>query len=370
MPARRIVVLPGDGIGPEVTGEAVRVLQEVAHRGPHSFEFEWQLIGGAALRAGMLPLPGETRDACISADAVLLGAVGDPAFDDRPAGGRPESGLLALRQAMGVYANLRPARVHDALASATPLKAEIARSVDMVIVRELTGGLYFGEPRSESPDAALNTLRYSRFEIERIARTAFDAARRRRRRVLSVDKANVLETSRLWRRIVSEVAADYPDIALEHIYVDACAMKMIIDPGSIDVLLTENLFGDILSDEAGALCGSLGLLPSASLGEGPGLFEPVHGSAPSIAGQGVANPIGAIASAAMLLRDGLGLVEEGNAVDAAIGHALASGARTADIAGPADRAVSTSAMTDAIIAAMAGRIEADSGRLTPAPTRP
>ena len=353
MAAFRIVVLPGDGIGPEVTSAAVRVLQEAGARGHHRFEFVNAAIGGAALHAGRPPLPAETREACISADAVLLGAVGDPAFDGRPAGERPESGLLALRQAMGVYANLRPARVHSALADATPLKPEIARHVDMLIVRELTGGLYFGEPRSEHPDRAVNTLTYSRFEIERIARTAFDAARRRRRHVLSVDKANVLETSRLWRRVVSETAASYPDVTLEHMYVDACAMKMIMDPGSIDVLLTENLFGDILSDEAGALCGSLGLLPSASLGDGPGLFEPVHGSAPTIAGQGRANPIGAIASAAMLLRDGLGLADEGNAVDGAIASALAAGARTADIASAGARALSTSAMTDAVIAAMA-----------------
>ena len=355
MPApRRIVVLPGDGIGPEVTAAAVRVLQAVAHRGPHAFAFDFAMIGGAALRAGRQPLPAETRDACIAADAVLLGAVGDPAFDGRPAGDRPESGLLALRQAMDVYANLRPARVHPALAGATPLKPDIAGRVDMLIVRELTGGLYFGEPRFEQADTALNTLAYSRVEITRIARVAFEAARRRRRHVLSVDKANVLETSRLWRRVVAEVSAEYPDVSLAHMYVDACAMQMIVDPGSIDVLLTENLFGDILSDEAGALCGSLGMLPSASLGEGPGLFEPVHGSAPSLAGQGVANPIGAIASAAMLLRDGLGLVDEGNAIDAAIALSLERGARTADIAGPQNRALTTSAMTDSIIEALTG----------------
>lgn len=357
--AFRIAVLPGDGIGPEVTAAAVRVLQEVAQRTAHSFEFDFQMIGGVALHAGGDPLPAETREACISADAVLLGAVGDPAFDANPAGHRPESGLLALRQAMGVYANLRPAKVHPALAGATPLKPEIAGRVDMLIVRELTGGLYFGEPRFEQPDAALNTLRYSRYEIERIARVAFEAARRRRRHVLSVDKANVLETSRLWRRVVSEVGAAYPDVTLEHMYVDACAMKMVIDPGSIDVLLTENLFGDILSDEAGALCGSLGLLPSASLGDGPGLFEPVHGSAPSIAGRDLANPIGAMASAAMLLRDGLGLLEEGNAIDAAIASSLASGGRTADIAGADVRSLGTAAMADTIIAVVGSGLKVD-----------
>jgi 3-isopropylmalate dehydrogenase len=347
----RIVVLPGDGIGPEVTACAVRVLQEVAGRSSRRFEFETHPIGGAALRAGLPPLPERTRDACLSASAVLLGAVGDPEFGDRAPAERPESGLLELRRALGVYANLRPARMHDALRDATPLKGDIAAGVDLVIVRELVGGLYFGEPRDEQADAALNTLRYTRQEIERIARVAFDLARHRRRHVLSVDKANVLETSRLWRRVTSEVARAYPDVALEHMYVDACAMKLVLDPRGVDVLLTENLFGDILSDEAGAICGSLGLLPSASLGDGPGLFEPVHGSAPGLAGQDRANPIGAIASAAMLLRDGLKLREEGDAIDRAIGAALDQGFRTADIAAGGG-AIGTAAMTDRIIAAM------------------
>ena len=350
MPQRfRIVILSGDGIGPEVTQAAVRVMQEVAHRSANHLQFDTHLIGAAALRAGLAPLPDDTREACLSANAVLLGAVGDPAFDHRPPRERPESGLLALRQALGVYANLRPAKLHAALGASSPLKA--AR-VDMVIVRELTGGLYFGEPRSEQADEAVNTLRYSRHEVERIARVAFDLARRRRRQVLSVDKANVLETSRLWRRVTIEVARDYPDVALEHMYVDACAMKLVLDPGALDVVLTENLFGDILSDEAGAICGSLGLLPSASLGDGPGLFEPVHGSAPSIAGQDRANPIGAIASAAMLLRDGLKLAQEGDAIDRAIDAALAAGHRTADIAAPGETAVGTAAMTDAVLAAL------------------
>ena len=342
----RIVVLPGDGIGPEVTAAAVRVLQEIAGRSPHPFHFESHLIGGAALRAGKPPLPDETREACLAADAVLLGAVGDPAFDK--ADQRPESGLLALRRAMGVYANLRPAKIYAPLAAASPLKPAIAAGIDMIIVRELTGGLYFGEPRFEQRDAALNTLPYSRSEVERIARIAFDLARMRRRRLLSVDKANVLETSRLWRRVVDEMSTAYPDVTVEHMYVDACAMKLVLEPAALDVVLTENLFGDILSDEAGAICGSLGLLPSASLGDGPGLFEPVHGSAPAIAGQDRANPIGAIASAAMLLRDGLGLREEGDAVDRAIDAALASGARTADIAA-GEPSLGTAAMTDRIV---------------------
>ena len=361
-----IVILPGDGIGPEVTASAVRVLQEVAHRSGRPLAFETHLIGGAALRAGLAALPDETRDACMAADAVLLGAVGDPAFDDRAPGDRPESGLLALRRAMGVYANLRPAKLHEALAGSTPLRSDVASGTDMIIVRELTGGLYFGEPRFEQADTALNTLRYSRHEVERIARVAFEIARGRRRRVTSVDKANVLETSRLWRRVTSEVARDYSDVALEHMYVDACAMKLVLDPRSFDVVLTENLFGDILSDEAGAICGSLGLLPSASLGEGPGLFEPVHGSAPSIAGQDRANPIGAIASAAMLLRDGLKLTDEGDAVDRAIEAALDAGFRTPDIAGAQTAGVGTATMTDAILASLGA---AQPGERTPASTR-
>ena len=347
----RIVLLPGDGIGPEVTAAAGRVLQDLDARASLGLSFETHPIGGAALRAGLPPLPDSTRDACLVADAVLLGAVGDPAFEKPAPGQRPESGLLALRQAMGVYANLRPARLYAPLVSASPLNPEIARGVDMMIVRELTGGLYFGEPRFEQPDAALNTLKYSRGEVERIARKAFELARARKRRVLSVDKANVLETSRLWRRVVDEIAADYPDVTIEHMYVDACAMKLVLDPASIDVLLTENLFGDILSDEAGAICGSLGLLPSASLGDGAGLFEPVHGSAPAMAGQDRANPIGAIASAAMLLREGLGLKEEGDAIDRAIDAALSTGARTHDIAA-GGAALGTAAMTDRILVAL------------------
>lgn len=347
-----IVVLPGDGIGPEVTAAAVRVLEAVGRRSGHAFKVESHAIGGAALATGSGPLPDNTRDACLAADAVFLGAVGDPAWDAEPPTRRPEAGLLALRKAMGVYANLRPARVYRALAEATPLKPSIAAGVDMVIVRELTGGLYFGQPREEQSDAAFNTMRYDRREVERIARHAFTIARTRQKRVLSVDKANVLETSRLWRRVVTEMAPAYPDVTLEHMYVDAAAMALVRDPASIDVLLTENLFGDILSDEAGAICGSLGLLPSASLGDGAGLFEPVHGSAPTIAGRDIANPIGAIASMAMLLREGLGLLEEGNSVDAAIERALADGARTVDIADDPGQAIGTKAMTDAVLAAL------------------
>lgn len=344
-----ILILPGDGIGPEVTAAAVAVLEAVGARFGHTFDIRSAPMGGAALRQGLPSLPPETLAAARASDAILLGAVGDPAFDKAPAGKRPESGLLAIRRELGLYANLRPARVWPGLEDGGPLKPSVLAGTDMLVVRELTGGLYYGEPRGFSDDgaAAVNTLRYTRPEIERIARIAFEAARRRRQRVTSVDKANVLEVSRLWRETVTVVARDYPDIALDHMYVDACAMKLALAPASFDVILTENLFGDILSDEAGAVVGSLGLLPSASLGEGPGLFEPVHGSAPDLAGRDIANPIGAIASVGMLLEDGLGLKEEAAAVDAAIQQALKDGHRTADIA-VQTKAATTSEMAAAV----------------------
>ena len=329
-----ILVLPGDGIGPEVTAAAVSVLEAVASRFGHAFQIHTGVIGGAALRAGLAPLPDETLAAARQSDAILLGAVGDPAFDTGGADRRPEAGLLAIRRELGLYANLRPARVWPGLEDGGPLKPAVVAGTDMLVVRELTGGLYYGEPRGFSDDrmAALNTLRYSRIEVERIARVAFEAARHRRCRVTSVDKANVLEVSRLWRETVTAVAGRYPDVALDHMYVDACAMKLTLSPTSFDVVLTENLFGDILSDEAGAVVGSLGLLPSASLGEGPGLFEPVHGSAPDIAGKNIANPIGAIASVAMLLEHGLALKDEARAVCSAIEQVLQAGLHTPDIA--------------------------------------
>jgi len=335
----RIVLLPGDGIGPEVTDAAAGVLQAVARRFGHRFELTAYPAGGAALRAGLAPLPPDTKQAATTADAVLLGAVGDPSFDQAPRAARPEAALLEIRKLLGVYANLRPARLWPGLESAGPLKLEVGAGADLRIVRELTGGLYYGEPRGIAADgrSAHNTMRYSVDEIERIARVAFEAARRRRRRVTSVDKSNVLETSQLWRRVVIDVAKAYPDVALDHMLVDACAMKIALDPRAFDVILTENLFGDILSDEAGAVFGSLGLLPSASLGDGPGLFEPVHGSAPDIAGKDAANPIGAIASAALLLRHGLNAEAEAAAVEAAIERVLGEGIRTADLLGPADR---------------------------------
>ncbi len=326
-----ILLLPGDGVGPEVVAAARGVLDAVAAAFGHEFSVSEAPIGGAALKRGLRALPEQTLQAARNADAILLGAVGDPAFDTGT-GERPEAALLQIRRELKLYANLRPARVWPGLEAAGPLKPQVLAGTDMLVVRELTGGLYYGEPRGIDGDSAFNTMRYSRHEVERIARVAFEAARARRRHVTSVDKANVLETSRLWRAVVTEIAAQYPDVALAHMYVDACAMKIALAPASFDVILTENLFGDILSDEAGAVVGSLGLLPSASLGDGPGLFEPVHGSAPDIAGKDVANPVGAIASAAMLLRDGLRLHDEAAAVEEAIAGVLQSGPKTQDLA--------------------------------------
>ena len=340
----KIAVLGGDGIGPEVTGEAVRVLQAAGERFGLEFALSQFPVGAAGVAAAGDPLPPETRDAVVKADAVLLGAVGDPSLDHAPRKLRPETGLLALRSLLAVYANLRPVTTNPALAFCSPLKPEHLAGVDILIVRELVGGLYYGEPRGKENGAAVNTLRYTEAEVERVARVAFGAARRRRRRLLSVDKANVLETSQLWRETVTRLAQDYPDVTLEHAYVDYAAMRLVTDSAGIDVLLTENMFGDILSDEAAVLAGSLGLLPSASLGDGPGLFEPIHGSAPALAGKDVANPIGAIASAAMLLRYGLGLAEPAVAVEQAIAAALEQGARTRDIARPSDRMIGTREM--------------------------
>jgi 3-isopropylmalate dehydrogenase len=343
--AFKIVLLPGDGIGPEVTREARRALERASALFQFTLQFDDRLIGGAALAAGLEPLPGSTRDAALQADAVLLGAVGDPAFDHLPTGQRPESGLLALRKALGVYANLRPAKVWPGLEDSGALKPGVLAGTDMIVVRELLGGLYYGQPRAwdRATDEAVNTMRYTRPEVERVARVAFDLARARRRRVLSVDKANVLETSQLWRAVVTDVAKAYPDVQLTHEYVDACAMKLANTPAAFDVILTENLFGDILSDEAGAVCGSLGLLPSASLGDGPGLFEPVHGSAPTIAGKDIANPCGALLSAAMLLRSGLDQPAAADAIERAVAATLAEGLRTADLAAPGATAAGTRA---------------------------
>jgi len=332
----RITVLPGDGIGPEVTAEAVRVLQTIATLHGYRFEFEEHAIGGRAIREFGSPLPTKTLDACLASDAVLLGAVGTPEYDQLPPNQRPEAGLLLLRRALGGYANLRPAISYAAISACSPLRAEVSDGTDILIVRELLGGLYFGEPRgfagSNGTTVASNTMRYSVEEIERIARIAFTAARGRRGKVTSVDKANVLETSQLWRQTVSRVAADYPDVTLEHLYVDACAMHLIANPRRFDVVLTENLFGDILSDEAAVITGSLGMLASATIGGEVGLYEPVHGSAPDIAGQGIANPCGAIASAAMMLRHAANLDQDASDIEIAIEHVLEAGYRTPDIA--------------------------------------
>jgi 3-isopropylmalate dehydrogenase len=326
-----ITVLSGDGIGPEVTREAVNILRAVAEIQGYRFEFEERPIGGAAIRTFSSPLPESTLRACLAADAVLLGAVGAPQFDDLPRSRRPEAGLLGLRRALGGFANLRPAIAYKSLTAGSPLRAEIREGADILIVRELLGGLYFGEPRGTDDSSAWNTMRYSVEEIERIARVAFDLAAKRRRRVTSVDKANVLETSQLWREVVTRVAREYPHVACEHLYVDTCAMQLVTNPRRFDVLLTENMFGDILSDEAAALCGSLGVLASATVGGSVALYEPVHGSAPDIAGTGKANPLGAIASAAMLLRHSAGLDAEASAVEAAIHQVLEWGYRTPDL---------------------------------------
>jgi 3-isopropylmalate dehydrogenase len=348
----RIAVLPGDGVGPEVVDAALSVLARAGECHGFALETEALLIGASAVAAAGSPFPDSTRRAVLAADAVLLGAVGDPSLDQAQRHLRPETGLLALRAALGVFANLRPVAVHPALAHASPLRPERLAGVDLLIVRELTGGLYYGEPRGNDGEAAVNTLRYTRAEIERVSRLAFEAARGRRRRVLSVDKANVLETSQLWRATVTEVAKGYPDVTLEHIYVDYAAMRLVSDPASIDVLLTENMFGDILSDEAAVLAGSLGLLPSASLGVGPGLFEPIHGSAPSLAGRDMANPIGAIASGALMLRHGLGETEAAAAIDEAVTGVLAEGHRTRDIAAAGELVLGTRAMSERIVSAV------------------
>ncbi|HEV2672420.1 MAG TPA: 3-isopropylmalate dehydrogenase [Gemmatimonadales bacterium] len=346
-----IALLPGDGIGPEVIAQAVRVLEAVGERFEIRFEFQTVPVGAAGVAAAQDPLPPATRDVVIHSDAVLLGAVGDPRLDSAPRALRPETGLLALRKLLGVFANLRPVAVHPALVTCSPLKADRLQGVDLLVVRELTGGLYYGEPRGRNGTRAINTLTYTAAEIQRVARVAFEAARGRRGIVTSVDKANVLEVSQLWRETVTQVAHDYPDVRLEHCYVDTAAMRLVTDPASLDVVLTENMFGDILSDEAAVLAGSLGLLPSASLGPPPGagLFEPVHGSAPPLAGRGVANPIGAIASVALLLRHGLNLPDAAAAVDDAIAAALDTGARTQDLARPGEASIGTTEMGTRIV---------------------
>lgn len=345
-----IVLLPGDGIGPEVIGQAVRVLQAVAQKYGHEFAFQTHLIGGCSLDRYGTSLTAETLEACKRADAVLLGAVGGPQWDDLHAADRPERGLLALRKGLEVFANLRPVKVHPALMASSPLKPEKLQGVDLLVVREITGGLYFGQPRgrqvSEGCERAVDTLEYYDYEIRRVVELAFRLARGRRRKVTSVDKANVLESSRLWRQIATQVGAENPDIALEHLLVDTAAMRLITSAAQMDVIVTENMFGDILTDEASVLVGSMGMLPSASLGQGRrGLYEPIHGSAPDIAGKGIANPVGAILSVALLLRYSLGLEAEAQAIEQAVERAIAAGARTADLGGT----LTTVAMTDEIL---------------------
>jgi len=348
-----IAVLPGDGIGPEVTDAAVAVLTEIGSKFGHRIEFRNALIGGAAIDATGRALPDDTLRLCERSHAVLLGAVGGPKWSDPDASERPELGLLALRKALGVFANLRPVAPYPALFDASPLRSDRLRDVDFMVVRELTGGIYFGE-KTRSENRASDLCTYTREEIERITRVAAELASKRRQHLVSVDKANVLETSRLWRDVVTGiVATEYPSISLEHMLVDAAAMHLLDRPSKFDVIVTENMFGDILTDEASMLAGSLGMLPSASLGSGTqGLYEPIHGSAPDIAGQGNANPCAAIASAAMLLRHSLVLHDEANAIETAIARTIADGSRTRDIALENETVSTTEEMTSLIIAAL------------------
>jgi 3-isopropylmalate dehydrogenase len=346
---KTIVLLPGDGIGPEVTRAAATVLREAGHEFHHQFEFQELPVGGAAIDATGSPLPNSTLDACRRADAVFLGAVGGPKWDALPVGKRPESGLLALRQGMGLYVNVRPVKLLEPLRWISPLKPERLGELDIEIVRELAGGMYFGERGTtveKGVERAFDTESYSTPEIERITTFAFTRAESRSRRVCSVDKANVLASSQLWRRTVTSVGAAYPDVKLEHMYVDNAAMQLTLNPSQFDVILTTNMFGDILSDAASALVGSIGVVPSASFGTGAPLFEPIHGSAPSLAGTDTANPIGAILSATMMLRDAFGLSLEADWVEQSVLRVLGGGYRTADLAGPGGRIVASSIFTE------------------------
>jgi 3-isopropylmalate dehydrogenase len=350
----KIAVLAGDGIGQEVTPEAVRVLRAVGRGAGVAFEFEEALVGGAAIEATGQPLPITTLSLCRSAHAILFGAVGGPKWDTMPQDQRPERGLLAIRKELDLYANLRPAACFPMLVEASPLKRAVVEGTDLMVVRELTGGLYFGEPRgverfADGGARAVNTMAYTSREIERVARMAFEVARKRRRRLTSVDKANVLVVSQLWREIVTRVAADYPDVTLDHLLVDNCAMALVHRPTQFDTIVTENTFGDILSDEAAILAGSMGMLPSASLGGDVGLYEPVHGTAPDIAGKGIANPIAAILSAAMLLRYSLGMGVHADRIERAVHRALGQGHRTGDIAQAGEKVLGTREMADVVL---------------------
>jgi 3-isopropylmalate dehydrogenase len=345
-----VVVLPGDGIGPEVTAEALRVLDVVASRGGHELSYSERLMGGCSIDAHGTALTDEVLADCQRADAVLLGAVGGPKWDDPRAKVRPEQGLLGLRKGLGVFANLRPVKVHPALVDASPLRPDRLAGVDILVIRELTGGLYFGQPKGrdvkDGHERAVDTLEYQDFEVKRVVELAFRLAKGRKKKVTSVDKANVLESSRLWRQIATQVGQANPDVALDHMLVDTAAMRLVTSPASFDVVVTENMFGDILTDEAAVLAGSMGMLPSASLGEkGPGLYEPIHGSAPDIAGKGIANPLGTILSAAMMLRHSLGLEAEARRIEDAVHRAVAEGARTGDLGGK----LGTKAMTEEVL---------------------
>jgi len=349
----KVVLLPGDGIGPEVVAEAVRVLEAIAGKYGHSFSFAERLMGGCSIDKFGSSLTDETLADCQASDAILLGAVGGPKWDDPTAKDRPERGLLALRKGLGVFANLRPVKVLPALMEWSPLKKEKLQNVDIMVVRELTGGLYFGWPKGrdikDGRERAVDTLEYYDYEIRRVMELAFGLARDRKKKVTSVDKANVLESSRLWRQIATKVGEQNPDVKLEHVLVDAASMWLITSPAKMDVIVTENMFGDILTDEASVLAGSMGMLPSASLGEtGPGLYEPIHGSAPDIAGKGIANPIGMILSSALLLRYSLGLENEAASIERAVDQSIAEGARTVDIGGK----LNTRQMADEIISGL------------------
>ena len=346
----KIILLPGDGIGPEVVGEGARVLDVIASKFLHTFNYEERLMGGCSIDKYGSSLTDETLADCQSADAVLLGAVGGPKWDDPNAKDRPERGLLALRKGLGVFANLRPVKVHPALIDSSPLKPEKLKGVDILVVRELTGGLYFGQPKmremKDGRERAVDTLEYYDYEICRVLELAFKLARVRKKKVTSVDKANVLESSRLWRQLATQVGKDNPDVELEHVLVDTASMKLITGPAWMDVVVTENMFGDILTDEASVLAGSMGMLPSASLSEsGVGLYEPIHGSAPDIAGKGISNPVGTILSCALLLRYSLKLEDEAASIEKAVEQTITDGARTVDLGGQ----LTTRQMTDEII---------------------
>ncbi|QCD44988.1 3-isopropylmalate dehydrogenase [Campylobacter mucosalis] len=345
----RICVIKGDGIGPEIIDEAIKVLDVVSDKFGFSIDYDYKLMGGAAYDVFGEPLPDETLQSALSSDAVLFGAIGGQKWDNLPRDKRPESGLLRLRKSLEAFANLRPAMIYDELVSASTLKPEVLQDVDILVVRELTGGIYFGQPRKKEVDSAFNTMIYSRQEIERIAKIAFEAAKKRKKRVCMVDKANVLEASQLWREVTSEVAKNYPDISLEFMYVDNAAMQLVRNPRQFDVILTENLFGDILSDEASMVVGSIGLLPSASIGGKVGIYEPIHGSAPDIAGQGIANPIATILSGALMLRYALNEEEAASAIENAVKKALSDGYRTKDISAFGAKEICTTSEMGSII---------------------